>query len=81
MFASTQHTAKSQSTSLKVIANAPTIPPSASTKKAPIALGPADKDKDASYDYAYYDTGFNDAAHEYSEYDIGDFGKTKKSRN
>lgn len=57
--------------------NAPTIPPNATTtKKAPTK----NDDKDASYDYAYYDTG---ASKDYSEYDvIEEFGKTnKKSKN
>lgn len=79
--ASTQNVSKSQSTPVKTQSKAPTIPLSASTKKTPIALSQDEKDKDASYDYAYYDTGFHDAPHEYSEYDVGDFGKTRKSKN
>lgn len=79
--ASAQNVSKSQSTPVKTQPKAPTISLNASTKKAPIALSQDEKDKDASYDYAYYDTGFNDAAHEYSEYDIGDFGKTRKPKN
>lgn len=33
-------------------------------------------DKDVSYDYAYYDSA-NDTPHDYSEFDLPDFGKTR----
>lgn len=68
---------KARQASSRSFSKAPTIPPNAtSTKKSPT------KEKDASYDYAYYDSG---NSKDYSEYDlIEDFGKTKrhgKSKN
>lgn len=63
---------KARQASPRPFSKAPTIPPNAtSTKKSPT------KEKDASYDYAYYDSG---NSKDYSEYDlIEDFGKTKRS--
>lgn len=63
---------KARQASPRPFSKAPTIPPNAtSTKKSPT------KDKDASYDYAYYDSG---NSKDYSEYDlIEDFGKTKRN--
>lgn len=66
--ASKQHSQKS-------ISKAPTIPPNATSTKRPVA-----NDKDASYDYAYYDS-VNDSPHDYSEYGITDFGRTTAKKN
>lgn len=54
-------------------ANAPTNRPNTSKKEN---LSISKDEKDVSYDYAYYDSG-NDAPHEYSEFDLPDFGKTR----
>lgn len=63
---------KARQASPRPFSKAPTIPPNATTtKKSPT------KEKDASYDYAYYDSV---NSKDYSEYDlIEDFGKTKRS--
>lgn len=53
---------------------APTIPPNITPKEKTSV--PKD-DKDVSYDYAYYDSG-NETPHEYSEFDLSDFGRTQK---
>lgn len=71
-----QHQQKaSKQQSQKSISKAPTIPPNATSTKRPIA-----NDKDASYDYAYYDS-VNDSPHDYSEYGITDFGRTTAKKN
>lgn len=53
--------------------NAPTNRPNISKKEN---LSISKDEKDVSYDYAYYDSG-NDTPHEYSEFDLPDFGKTR----
>lgn len=62
-------------TPARPLSNAPTISPNATSTKKPLA---SRSEKDASYDYAYYDSGFNAAHREYPDYEISDFGKTKK---
>lgn len=59
----------------KPFSRAPTISPTATSTRKPVL-----DDKDASYDYAYYDSSVNDNPHEYSEYSIADFGKTKSPK-
>lgn len=71
------HQHQNQSNSSKTLSKAPTIPPNATSTRKPTTKA---DDKDASYDYAYYDSA-NENVHvnDYSEYGIiTDFGKTKK---
>lgn len=64
---------QSQKISTNAPTNAPTNRPNTSKKEN---LSISKDEKDVSYDYAYYDSG-NDAPHEYSEFDLPDFGKTR----
>lgn len=65
---------KSSIQSKQIHAKAPTIPPTITTKEK---QSTPREDKDVSYDYAYYDSA-NDAPHDYSEFDLPDFGKTQQ---
>ncbi|KAG4078992.1 hypothetical protein HA402_001647 [Bradysia odoriphaga] len=56
-----------------VVQTRPSPTPSASTKKS------TPSDKDASYDYAYYDT-LNDEPSEYSEYGLKEFKRTSAKK-
>ncbi|XP_059620730.1 uncharacterized protein LOC132264512 [Phlebotomus argentipes] len=72
-----QATTKSASRS-STFSKAPTIPPNATSTKRPPQAAAAANDRDASYDYQYYDT-FPES---YQEYDIiEDFGKTKSKKH
>ncbi|GAB0093656.1 hypothetical protein DMENIID0001_088270 [Sergentomyia squamirostris] len=71
-----QTTTKSDSRST-TFSKAPTIPPNATSTKRPHQVSSIPNDKDASYDYQYYDT-YSGNPRDYSEYEIiEDFGKTK----
>lgn len=70
LWANSKNTIKAKQTYNQ--SKAPTIPPNAAKKEKPAV---PKEDKDVSYDYAYYDSG-NDTPHEYSEFDLSDFGKT-----
>lgn len=71
-----QATTKSDSRST-TFSKAPTIPPNATSTKRPPQVSAVPNDKDASYDYQYYDT-YSGNPRDYSEYEIiEDFGKTK----
>uniref|UniRef100_A0A1B0DPQ4 Uncharacterized protein n=1 Tax=Phlebotomus papatasi TaxID=29031 RepID=A0A1B0DPQ4_PHLPP len=71
-----QATTKSNSRST-TFSKAPTIPPNATSTKRPPQVSAVPNDKDASYDYQYYDT-YSGNPRDYSEYEIiEDFGKTK----